>query len=139
MPAPLRTADELATVLNRAFPPSSPDAAMRVEHLDARSIRLRAPVGDRPLRPGDTVSGPTLFAVADAVAWMMTLAHLEPGRDAVTSGVTMQFLRRPQPLDLVGEGRLLKQGRRLTVTDVLLYSDGGADPVAQATVTYAPL
>lgn len=139
MPAPLRTADQLVAVLNGAFPPPSADGAMSIEHLDATSIRMRAPVGDRPLRPGDTVSGPTLFSIADAVAWMMTLAHLEPGRDAVTSGVTMQFLRRPRPVDLVGEGRLLKLGRRLTVTDVLLYSDGVADPVAQATVTYAPL
>jgi acyl-coenzyme A thioesterase PaaI-like protein len=73
------------------------------------------------------------------VAWLMTLAHLEPGRDAVTAGITMQFLRRPHPAALVGEGRLLKLGRRLSVTDVLLYSDGIGDPVAQATVTYAPV
>jgi acyl-coenzyme A thioesterase PaaI-like protein len=139
MPAPLRTADELVAVLNGAFPPPSAEAALTIEHLDASSIRMRAPLGDRPLRPGDTVSGPTLFSIADAVAWMMTLAHMERGRDAVTAGVTMQFLRRPQPVDVVGEGRLLRQGRRLTVTDVLLYSDGTADPVAQATVTYAPL
>jgi acyl-coenzyme A thioesterase PaaI-like protein len=57
----------------------------------------------------------------------------------VTSSVTMQFLRRPQPFDLVGEGRLLRMGRRLSITDVLLFSDGAEDPVAQATVTYAPI
>ena len=51
----------------------------------------------------------------------------------------MQFLRRPRPADLVGEGRLLRMGRRLAVSDVLLYSDGAGDPVAQATVTYAPV
>jgi acyl-coenzyme A thioesterase PaaI-like protein len=70
---------------------------------------------------------------------MLTLAHLETGRDAVTSSVTMQFLRRPQPVDIVGEGRLLRMGRRLSVADVLLFSDGTPDPVAQATVTYAPV
>ncbi len=136
---PLRTPDELIAVLHAAFPPPDPDMAIRIEALDDTTIRMRVPVADRPLRPGDTLSGPTLFAVADAVAWMLTLAHLEPGRDAVTSSVTMQFLRRPLPVDLVGEGRLLRMGRRLSVTDVLLFSDGTEDPVAQATVTYAPI
>ena len=139
MPAPVRSPDELIAVLHGAFPPPDPDHAMRIEELTDTTIRMRAPVGDRPLRPGDTVSGPTLFSIADAVAWMLTLAHLETGRDAVTSSVTMQFLRRPQPVDIVGEGRLLRMGRRLSVTDVLLFSDGTPDPVAQATVTYAPV
>ena len=139
MPTPLRTPDQLIAVLHAAFPPPDPDSAMRIEHLDDTSIRMRAPVGDRQLRPGATVSGPTVFSVADAVAWMLTLAHLEPGRDAVTSGVTMQFLRRPRPVDLVAEGRLLRMGNRLSVCDVLVYSDGLAGPVAQATVTYAPV
>lgn len=139
MPAPLRTPDELTAVLHAAFPPPDIESAIRIEHLDDTSIRMRAPVSDRPLRPGATVSGPTLFSVADAVAWMLTLAHLDHDRDAVTSAVTMQFLRRPQPVDIVGEGRLLRMGRRLSVTDVLLFSDGLADPVAQATVTYAPI
>jgi uncharacterized protein (TIGR00369 family) len=139
MPAPLRTTDELIAVLHGAFPPPDPEVAMRIEHLDDTTIRMRAPVGDRPLRPGDTLSGPTLFSIADAVAWMLTLAHLDHGHDAVTSAVTMQFLRRPQPVDIVGEGRLLRMGRRLSVSDVLLFSDGLGDPVAQATVTYAPI
>jgi len=139
MPAPLRTPDQLIAVLHAAFPPPDPDMAIRIEDLGDATIRMRVPVGDRPLRPGDTLSGPTLFSVADAVAWMLTLAHLELGRDAVTSSVTMQFLRRPQPVDLVAEGRLLRMGRRLSVSDVLLYSDGAGDPVAQATVTYAPI
>jgi uncharacterized protein (TIGR00369 family) len=139
MPVPLRTPDELIAVLHAAFPPPDPEAAMRIEDLGDRSIRMRVPVADRPLRPGATLSGPALFSVADAVAWMLTLAHLEPGRDAVTSSVTMQFLRRPPPVDLVGEGRLLRMGRRLSVSDVVLYSDGVDEPVAQATVTYAPI
>jgi uncharacterized protein (TIGR00369 family) len=139
MAAPLRTPDQLIAILHAAFPPPDPDVAMRIEELGDRSIRMRVPVSDRPLRPGDTLSGPTLFSVADAVAWMLTLAHLEPGRDAVTSSVTMQFLRRPPPVDLVGDGRLLRMGQRLSVSDVLLYSDGADEPVAQATVTYAPI
>lgn len=135
----LRTADQLAADLELAFPPADPADAVRVEHLDDREIRLRVPAAGRQLRPGGTVSGPTQFALADSVAWLMTLAHLEPGRDALTAGIAMQFLRRPLPAPLIGEGRLLKLGRRLSITDVLLYSDGLDEPVAQATVTYAPI
>ncbi|HET6952459.1 MAG TPA: PaaI family thioesterase, partial [Acidimicrobiales bacterium] len=65
----------------------------------------------RHLRPGGTVPGPAQFALADTVGWLITLAHLEPGREAVTAAITMQFLHRPQPADLLGEGRLLKLGR----------------------------
>ena len=139
MPAPLRTADQLAAHLHAAFPPVDQRSAIGVEHLDDVSIRMRMPIGDHQLRPGATVAGPTLFAMADSVAWLLTLAHLEPGREAVTANVAMQFLHRPHPVDLIGEGRLLRMGRRFSVTDVLLYSDGTTEPVAQATVTYAPI
>jgi len=57
----------------------------------------------------------------------------------VTSSVSIHYLRRPTLGDLTGEGRLLKMGRRFSVTDVLVFSDGVDDPVAQATVTYAPV
>jgi uncharacterized protein (TIGR00369 family) len=139
MADPLRSADQLMADLHAAFPPAEGGSSIRVEHVDATSIRMRMPVDGHRLRPGATVSGPTLFAMADSVAWLLTLAQLEPGRDAVTANIAMQFLRRPQPVDLVGEGRLLRMGSRFSVTDVLLFSDGLDDPVAQATVTYAPI
>ena len=135
----LRSADELTAVLHAGFPPGEGHGDIRVEQVDASSIRLRMGVADRHLRPGATVSGPALFGLADSVAWLMTLAHLDEGRDAVTAGVSMQFLRRPERGDLVGTGRLLRMGRRLSVTDVLIHSDGVDQPVAQATVTYAPV
>lgn len=139
MAALQRTPDRLMADLHAAFPPSDPQSAIRVERLDEDSIRMRMPVSERHLRPGGTVSGPALFAMVDSVAWLLTLAHLEPGRDAVTANVAMQFLRRPRPVDLVGTGRLLRMGGRFSVTDVLLFSEGLDDPVAQATVTYAPI
>jgi uncharacterized protein (TIGR00369 family) len=139
MAAPLRSPDQLMAHLHAAFPPGEGQPLMEVEHLDDTTIRMRMPVAGRQLRPGASVSGPTLFAMADSVAWLLTLAHLEPGRDALTANVAMQFLRRPQPVDLLGEGRLLRMGKRLSVTDVLLFSAGVDDPVAQATVTYAPI
>lgn len=139
MAAPLRSADQLMADLHAAFPPADGQSSVRVEHVDATSIRMRMPVDGHRLRPGDTVSGPTLFALADLVAWLMTLSQLEPGRDAVTASISMQFLRRPRPVDLIGEGRLLRLGSRFSVTDVLIYSEGADEPVVQATVTYAPV
>jgi uncharacterized protein (TIGR00369 family) len=141
MPAPVRTAEELTAHVREAFPPdpAQSDGATEVVHLDADTIRLRMRTGARHLRPGDSVAGPVLFSLVDSAAWLMTLAHLEPGRDALTSGLSMQFLRRPPAGELIAEGRLLRMGRRFSVTDVLVYAGGDDRPVAQATVTYAPL
>jgi uncharacterized protein (TIGR00369 family) len=140
MPAPVRTAKELTAHVQTAFP-VGPDevGGQEVVHLDADTIRLRMQTSARHLRPGDSVAGPVLFSLVDSAAWLMTLAHLEHGRDALTSGMSMQFLRRPPAGELVAEGRLLKMGRRFSVTDVLVYAGGDDRPVAQATVTYAPL
>jgi uncharacterized protein (TIGR00369 family) len=164
---PKRTADELTAYLHTAFPDRSGvssgtdgtgargrgDGYTVVEYVDDESIRIRSSAGDRHLRPGATVVGPTLFALVDAVAWLLTLAQLDPGHEAVTAAVSMQFLRRPPAGTLLAEGKLLRMGRRFSVVDVLVYAEapqngGGGDPaddtdphapVAQATVTYAPI
>ena len=121
--------------------------AWTIERLDTDGMRVRQPTGSGDSRPGGTVSGPTLMTLADAVAYMVVLSHIGPAAFAVTSNLTINFLRRPRMVDLVVEGRLLKLGRSLAVVDVLLYSDSsetdGGDteqleaPVAQATVTYS--
>lgn len=136
---PLLTAEQLTAFLHAGFPGAEREARMVVDSIDDDSLRLRFRADAGDLRPGATVSGPTLFALADATAWLLTVAHLGEGRDAVTSSITMHFLRRPAAGDLVGEGRLLKLGRRLAISDVLVRSDGVDEPVAQATVTYAPV
>jgi uncharacterized protein (TIGR00369 family) len=132
-------ADELTDHIHASFPGGAPEEWMRVEQLTDDSIRVRMRIEASNLRPGATVSGPTIFSLVDSVAWLVTLAHLGPGRDAVTSSVSIHYLRRPELADLVGEGRLLRLGKRFSVTDVLVYSDGVDEPVAQATVTYAPI
>jgi uncharacterized protein (TIGR00369 family) len=135
---PLLNVDELHAVLHAGFPGTA-EGGLVVEALDGDAIRIRMRTTESNLRPGATLSGPTLFTLVDTVAWLLTVAHLGPGRDAVTAGVSMEFLRRPSVGDLLGEGRLLKLGRRTAVTDVLVRSDGDDRPCAHATVTYAPL
>jgi uncharacterized protein (TIGR00369 family) len=135
----LLNADQLTAFLHGAFPDGHQEDRMRVESVTDDAITMRMRIDAANLRPGATVSGPTIFSLVDAAAWLITVAHLGEGRDAVTSSVTIHYLRRPAPADLRAEGRLLKLGRRLSITDVLVHSEGIDAPVAHATVTYAPV
>ncbi|MCZ7526941.1 MAG: PaaI family thioesterase [Acidimicrobiia bacterium] len=107
------------------------------EEVGDRRARLRLPLREDNLRPGGTVCGPALMALADHAAWVVLLAHVGPEALAVTVNLSIDFLRKPLPADVIAEARLLKLGRRLSVTDVLLYSEGEEEPVARASVTYA--
>ena len=132
------TAEELNAFLGQAFPGAP--RAYGVEHVDlADGVRMRVPYDPSQLRPGGTLSGPTMMALADAAAWMVTLSRIGPVALAVTSSLTIQFLAEPQPADLLARARLLRLGRRQSVSEVHLWSDGSdpSAPVAHATVTYA--
>ena len=108
-----------------------------VEQVDEHRLVARVPVESIGLRPGGTVSGPTLMGLADGAAYCQILAHIGPVALAVTSSLNITFLRKPQPAGVVAEATFLKLGRKLAVVDVRLYSDGSPDLVAQAVVTYA--
>jgi|HubBroStandDraft_4_1064222.scaffolds.fasta_scaffold78183_1 uncharacterized protein (TIGR00369 family) len=89
------------------------------------------------LRPGGTISGPTLMALADGAAYCLILAHIGPVALAVTSSLNISFLRKPERGDVVGEATFLKLGRKLAVVDVRIRSKASVELVAQAVVTYA--
>jgi uncharacterized protein (TIGR00369 family) len=108
-----------------------------VERLTEDGIVVRLNVGERHLRPGGTVSGPSMFGLADVSAYLATLAKIGPKALAVTTNCAIDFMRKPAPKDLIAEARLLKLGRQLSVTDVLLFSEGDDRPVARASLTYA--
>jgi len=133
---PAMTARELEELLAREFPQIS-HMKMRVESVDKRHIRMRLPVDYSHLRPGGTVSGPSLMALADCALYLLILAQLGPVTLAVTTSLNINFLRKPEPADIVAEARLLKLGQRLAVGEVSLFSAGATDPVAHATVTYS--
>ena len=99
-------------------------------------MRLR--VASRHLRPGGTVSGPSIFALADVAVYLAILSRIGPKALTVTTAASIDFLRKPAAgADLIAKARLLKLGRVLVVGDVLIYSEGIADPVARATLTYS--
>jgi uncharacterized protein (TIGR00369 family) len=127
---------ELQAFLHERFPQVSGDFV--VETVDKNSIRLFLKPTDRDLRPGGTISGPTMFGLADVAVYLAILSRIGPVALAVTTNASIDFMRKPQAgKALVAEARVLKLGRLLVVGDVLIHSEGHAEPVARATLTYA--
>ena len=126
---------EIAAYLDEVFPQI--DGQLRIEEVAPMRARCRILIGERHLRPGGTVSGPTMFMAADVGFYVALLAMI--GRESLTAtaNLSITFMRRPRAVDVIAEARILKLGRRLASGDVLLYSDGQAEPVAQASTTYA--
>jgi uncharacterized protein (TIGR00369 family) len=133
---PLMTEADLADFLVQEFPQIAGE--VRVERLTPDGIVLRMSIGEGHLRPGGTVSGPTLFALADVAVYLAILSRIGPVALAVTTSGAVDFLRKPPAgRDLTGEARLLKLGRVLAVGDVLIRSEGAEEPVARASMTYS--
>ncbi len=129
-------AEALSAFMHEVFQQVADDFA--IDHVGPDEITMRLLVGDRHLRPGGTISGPSMFALADVAAYLATLAMIGPQALAVTTNCSIDFMRKPAAgVDLIAKARLLKLGRQLSVTDVMLYSEGMEAPVARATLTYA--
>jgi uncharacterized protein (TIGR00369 family) len=130
------THEELIAFLNTEFPQVADDFELLLLTSEGVEVKLR--VADRHLRPGGTVSGPSMFALADVAIYLAILARIGPVALAVTTGASIDFLRKPAAgVDLIAVARILKLGRVLAVGDVLLYAEGNADPVARASMTYS--
>ena len=130
------TEEALTAFLAEAFPQVADD--FRIEALRPEGPVVRLVVAERHLRPGGTVSGPTMFALADVAIYLAVLARIGPVALAVTTSCAIDFMRRPASgADLIAEARLLKLGRVLAVGDVLVRSEGQDAPVARASLTYS--
>lgn len=132
------TAAEVQAFIEAEFPQVIEEMGeLTVEEADAAHARVRLAIGRRHLRPGGTVSGPTQFFLADVAAFIAVLVAIGPVGLAVTTSANINFLRKPEPADLVAETRVLKRGKRLVVVDCIIHSDGVAEPVAHAVLTYS--
>jgi len=109
----------------------------RVERLEAGSVSARMPYHDGHLRPGGSIAGPSMMALADYAMYALVLGLVGGAEAAVTTNLSCNFLRRPGPADLIAEARILKLGQRLAVGEVTIYSAGSDQPVAHVTATYA--
>ena len=133
---PAMTPADLMKFLDEHFPQAA-NQGLDIEHLDDTTIRVRLPADERHLRPGGTIAGPTLMWLVDLGFYLLLLGRLGPVAQAVTTNLNINFMRKPEPADLIGEGRLMKLGRSLAVGDFTIWSDGKTEPVAHATVTYS--
>jgi uncharacterized protein (TIGR00369 family) len=121
--------------LAAAFPESR--LPMRVTRSDDDGVELVWPVESVQLRPGNTISGPTLMTLADTVAYVAVVARIGLQFLTVTSSLSIDFLRKPPPADLRATGELLKLGRRQAVVSIRIYSTADDELVAHSTCTYA--
>lgn len=124
--------------LDQEFPQMQ--AGGRAYHLEAvgpLSARMRLEAHERFLRPGATVSGPAMMALADYALYAAILANIGPVALAVTTNLSFNFLRKPATGDLLAECRLMKLGRRLAVGEVAITAVGSEDLVCHATGTYS--
>ncbi|MFY2826519.1 PaaI family thioesterase [Ruegeria sp. MALMAid1280] len=128
--------EDLMEYMGQIFPQVHRDFV--VEDLTEDSIVMRLIVEDRHLRPGGTVSGPSMFGLADVCVYALVLARKGRQSLAVTTNSSLDFLRKPEGgKDMIAHCRLLKLGRSLAVGDVLMFSEGSDKPVARATMTYS--
>ncbi|WP_170330053.1 PaaI family thioesterase [Ruegeria arenilitoris] len=128
--------EDLMEYMGQIFPQVHRDFV--VEDLTEDSIVMRLVVEDRHLRPGGTVSGPSMFGLADVCVYALVLARKGRQSLAVTTNSSLDFLRKPEGgKDMIAQCRLLKLGRSLAVGDVLMFSEGSDKPVARATMTYS--
>lgn len=129
------TAEELQDFLRDAFP-GTPIPYV-VEAITADTVTVRLPISMANSRPGGTVSGPSLMALADTAAWLVIVGQIGPVALSVTTSLHIDFLRKPALVDVVAVGTLLKLGKRLAVAEVALYSVESDPVVAKAQVTYS--
>lgn len=135
---PKLTRDKLIALLAAEFPEASHAVGdYAIEEIWFGGCRVRRRHHERSLRPGGTVSGPVMMALADFTMYLAVLSAIGWVPLAVTTNLTINFLKRPGPRDLIAEARLFKLGKRLAVGEVDLRSDGDDDLVAHVTSTYS--
>ena len=129
---------EVEQFLRDEFPQAFSGDDITIESADGQTCLLRQRFSERMLRPGGTVSGPTLMALADFAMYVVLLSAIGPIGLAVTTNLNINFLRKGQPgQDVLAEARLLKLGKRLAVGEVKLLSGSSPDPIAHVTSTYS--
>jgi len=126
---------DLENFLEKEFPQVSNN--FKILNTKPNSLSMLMHISDEHLRPGGTVSGPTMFLLADVSFYLATLSMIGPKSLTVTTNCSINFLRKPNISNLISESRVLKIGKTLSVGDVLIYSEGIKEPVAHASLTYS--
>ncbi|MBV8241721.1 MAG: PaaI family thioesterase [Hyphomicrobiales bacterium] len=134
----MMTVEELERFFLAEFPQVfHAESGLAIEAVWERGCRVRQAFRQRSVRPGGTISGPTMMALADFAMYVAVLAAIGPVPLAVTINLNINFLRKAAPRDLFAEARLLKLGKRLATGEVTICSQGETEPVAHVTSTYS--
>ena len=136
-PTPVLDAAGVNALLRKAFPGAEPTAFPTVLEVSPGRVKVMTPYRDGLLRPGGVISGPVLMSLSDTAAYALVLAHIGDQLMAVTSQLSMNFLRGAAPGDIYAEAQMLRLGRRIAVCDVRLWTEAPERLAAQAIVTYA--
>ncbi len=138
MAKPRMSVEDLERFLAAEFPQAfHPQSGLSIEEVWHGGGRVRQAYSENFIRPGGTISGPTMMALADFAMYVAVLAAIGPVPLAVTINLSINFLRKPEQCDLLAEARLLKIGKRLAVGEVVIRSDGEEEAVAHVTSTYS--
>ena len=135
--AALMSLDAVNAFLETDFPQIAPGREFILDAVGPMTARMRLKASEKHLRPGGTISGPAMFALADVTLYVAILAQIGPVALAVTTNLNINFLRKPGAGELLADCRLLKLGKRLAVGEVTLFSSDSDEPVAHATGTYS--
>ena len=128
-------ASEVSSYIADVFPQVA-DYGFQIENLETGKISISMKIRDAHLRPGGTVSGPTMFTLADCASYLIILAHIGKVALAVTTNLNINFISKPEG-DLVADAVLLKLGKRLAVCEVSIRTKITKNLVAHATATYS--
>ena len=131
----LMTKEELNDFLEKEFPQVNKN--FEILKVSNKNFSMLMHISGEHLRPGATVSGPTMFLLADVTFYLATLSVIGPKSLTVTTNCSINFLRKPNEKNLISEARILKLGKTLSVGDVLIYSEDIDEPVAHASLTYS--
>lgn len=132
------TVEELRAFIDRDFAQiHSGGRTFEILEVGPMTARLRMAYAERHLRPGGTISGPSMFALCDLALYVAILAQIGPVALAVTTNLNINFMRKPEPRAMIAECRLLKLGKRIAVGEVSLFSEGGDDLLAHAVGSYS--
>jgi uncharacterized protein (TIGR00369 family) len=135
---PAMSADEIGKLLSAEFPQAFyAGCGLSIERVGYGDIQVRRAYHEEHLRPGGTISGPTMMELADFAMYVAVFSAVGPQPLAVTTSLTINFLRKPAAADLIADAKLMKIGKRLVVGEVTIRSAGQADPVAHVTSTYS--
>ncbi|HXD44920.1 MAG TPA: PaaI family thioesterase [Pseudolabrys sp.] len=138
MKTPALNAEQIADLLHKEFPQAFYEGCgLSIERVAYADIRVRRHFHEDTIRPGGTISGPTMMELADFAMYVAVFSAVGAQPLAVTTNLNINFLRKPAPADLVADAKLLKVGKRLAVGEVAIYSDGVDEPVAHVTSTYS--